>query len=246
MNKILFFLFFYTVFSRDLFTFWIFNPLKYYNERGNKKYSEKKYDDALIEYGKAEENSPRDSALKYNLANTLYRQGQYDKAGQIYEQALEATDPNLLSHIYFNRGNTFFRKGEYDKAILDYKEVLLLNPDDRDAKLNMELARKKLREHSRNKENYQSENQQASGNNQQQKKSESGGQNSGKEKQNPGQQPKNKAGEEKERGSGRQEKKIQLQDAVKILDALKEAQKKSQAKMMIIEEDPSRPAGPDW
>ena len=44
---------------------------------------------------------------------------------------------DLVEDVYFNLGNAYFREGRFDDAIGAYREVLLLDPDDLDAKVNL-------------------------------------------------------------------------------------------------------------
>ena len=46
----------------------------------------------------------------------------------------------MRSRGFFNRGNTAFQQEDYPGAVEAYEEVLRMNPDDRDAKHNLELA----------------------------------------------------------------------------------------------------------
>ena len=55
-------------------------------------------------------------------------------------RALEVAEGDLVEDVYFNLGNAYFREGRFDDAIGAYREVLLLDPDDLDAKVNLELA----------------------------------------------------------------------------------------------------------
>jgi transitional endoplasmic reticulum ATPase len=63
----------------------------------------------------------------HNLANDYYKIGEFDKAIEHYNKALELR-PDLLE-TYFNRGLAYTRKGLYDKALEDMNKVIELNPD---------------------------------------------------------------------------------------------------------------------
>jgi len=63
----------------------------------------------------------------HNLANDYYKIGEFDKAIEHYNKALELR-PDLLE-TYFNRGLAYTRKGMYDKAMEDMNKVIELNPD---------------------------------------------------------------------------------------------------------------------
>src|SRR5207247_6459522 len=54
----------------------------------------------------------------------------------------------LNQKIYFNRGNSFYQMGQYPQAVESYKKALDLDPKDREAKHNLELALRKMQEDS--------------------------------------------------------------------------------------------------
>ena len=88
--------------------------------------------------------------VRYNAGNALYRMKQYSEANKSWWDALSGP-PELRQHVYFNMGNAFVRASEdanalsryLDKAIMAYEEALKLNPQDKDAKWNLEIALQK-------------------------------------------------------------------------------------------------------
>ncbi|MFH1836031.1 MAG: AAA family ATPase [Methanobacteriota archaeon] len=61
----------------------------------------------------------------HNLANDYYKIGEFDKAIEHYNKALELK-PDLLES-YFNRGLAYTRQQDYDKALEDLNKVVQLN-----------------------------------------------------------------------------------------------------------------------
>ncbi|HAV42563.1 TPA: hypothetical protein DCX15_00900, partial [bacterium] len=81
----------------------------------------KRYDDAIILYGKIIELKPNWD-LPYNNRGLAYAyQGLYDKAISNYNKALEIDPRDALA--YNNRGNAYHHQGFYDKAISDYNKA---------------------------------------------------------------------------------------------------------------------------
>ncbi|MBF0193679.1 MAG: VWA domain-containing protein [Magnetococcales bacterium] len=70
-----------------------------------------------------------------------YREGKYDAA-------LKSLEGQTDSIANYNRGNTLARLGQLQKAIDAYKETLKQNPDHADAKHNLEVVKKALKEQS--------------------------------------------------------------------------------------------------
>ena len=109
-------------------------------EVGNKAFSVEMYDTALNAYSIAQESIPDRSESMYNTANTLYRQQQFREAIDLYDQILGGQEPELFPRTTFNVGNALYGAGEHEQAVEMYKQALRNNPDDLDAKHNLELA----------------------------------------------------------------------------------------------------------
>jgi Ca-activated chloride channel family protein len=78
---------------------------------------------------------------EYDQGNALYRQGQYDKAAEQYENSLQQKEQRFEPH--YNLGNAKFMQEDYDGAIQAYEDALKLKPDDPDTLYNLELAKKR-------------------------------------------------------------------------------------------------------
>ena len=116
------------------------------NNEGNEAFSNEDLDAALQAYERAQEQEPDLAEPYYNTGNTHYRQGAYEEAQTSYERALLHAGEELTRSGRFNMGNTFFDAQQYEKAVDAYKEVLWLDPDDMDAKHNLELALQRLQD----------------------------------------------------------------------------------------------------
>ncbi len=130
------------------------------NEAGNKAYAEGKFEQALDYYHQAEMARPETPKIYYNEANTLVETGKYEAAVEKYQKALNSDDIKLQSDAYYNGGNGFFKQEDYKKAIAWYQKALELNPDDMDAKYNLELARNRLKEQMKKQPQDQQQQQQ--------------------------------------------------------------------------------------
>ena len=122
------------------------------NSSGHGPYASGDYEAALDVYEEARHLAPELAAPYYNVGNTQYRMESFEESVKEYDDALEYARGDLRSRGFFNRGNAAFRLQQYAQAVEAYKEVLRMNPDDLDAKHNLELALKRLPEQDRDEE----------------------------------------------------------------------------------------------
>ena len=109
-------------------------------EVGNKAFSAEMYDTALNAYEIAQDSMPGRTEPTYNTANTLYRQQRYREAVELYDDLMAGQDLDISDWTTFNTGNSLYEAGDHEQAIEMYKQALRINPDDHDAKHNLELA----------------------------------------------------------------------------------------------------------
>lgn len=123
---------------------------------GNEAFAKQAFEEALQEYRAAQAEAPERAEPYYNAANALYRQGKYAEALREIQKAVAlaaGTDSELAPDGFYNAGNSAFQTENWLGAAESYKQALLRNPADQDAKHNLELALQKL------VENQQSQNQ---------------------------------------------------------------------------------------
>ncbi len=161
-------------------------------------YREGRYDAALERFMDVQVERPEDPELRLNIGSVHYQRKDYEAAKAAYARAADTADPTIRSEALYNLGNTAYREGKLNDAIDFYMGALEENPDDEDAKFNLEFVREEIKrrqeqqqEREQNQQNQQqnqdsedqsSENQQ----DQQQSQSEEGAQNEGGDPQQGG------------------------------------------------------------
>jgi Ca-activated chloride channel family protein len=111
---------------------------------GNKAYRSGQYDQALAKYKAALMAGGDPGVVAYNLGNTHYALRESEAAQQAYTESMRPQRARDLSGSVYNLGNAYLQGGKIEEAISAYIEALKLNPDDEDAKYNLELARRML------------------------------------------------------------------------------------------------------
>jgi Ca-activated chloride channel family protein len=128
---------------------------------GNKAYVAQDYATALQHYTTAQSQAPAQVEPAYNTANTYYRQNELDKAQQTLEPTLARAPNALAEFVHFNLGNIAFNAKQFDVAIAQYEDALRLQPNDQDAKYNLELAlQQKQQQDQQQQQNQDQQNQQ--------------------------------------------------------------------------------------
>ncbi|MDR0769357.1 MAG: tetratricopeptide repeat protein [Dysgonamonadaceae bacterium] len=74
-------------------------------------------------------------------ANDAYANGDYAKAVELYEAALEENGQSAT--VYYNLGNSYYKANRIAPSILNYERALLLEPGNSDARFNLEIAKLK-------------------------------------------------------------------------------------------------------
>jgi Ca-activated chloride channel family protein len=179
------------------------------NNEGNEAFREQDYGRALAAYEQAKEGAPELAEPYYNAANAHYRQEAYDLARAQVEQALVAGEGHdaLDPFSFYNLGNNLFRMEQYEGAIESYIEALRLNPDDLEAKQNLELTMRQLQQ-QQNEQEQQRDQPQDQGQQDEEQNQQSGEETRGEEQQEgrQDQQPGDESqSDEQKNGSGEQQ-----------------------------------------
>ena len=203
--------------------------------RGNRDFRKENYKEAELQYFRALAKDSLSFAANYNMANTLYRQENHDQALKHLERLEEvAADSPAAADFYYNLGNVAMAKEEYQKAVDAYKQSLLRNPGDVEAKENYIYAKAKLKEQQDQQQNDQDNQDQ---NNQDQNKDQNQDNKDNQNKnddQNKDQQDQNQDQQDQKKDQQNQsgsEPKISPQAAQQMLQAIQAKEKETQEKV---------------
>lgn len=111
-------------------------------EEGNELYREKKYSQALEKFEEAEKLKPEDTRGTFNKGASLYKLERWEEARDEFQKGALSEKRKLRAKSLYNLGNSQFKNGEYAEAVNSYKQSLALNPNDPDARFNLQLALK--------------------------------------------------------------------------------------------------------
>ena len=129
--------------------------------RGNRDFKKENYREADIDYRKALVKDSTSVAANYNLANTLYRQGDMEQARKMLDRVKDtAPATEAASDYYYNLGDVAIAQQDWQAAVDALEQSLLRNPGDLQAKENYIYAKKKLQKQQNQQQNNQNQDQQ--------------------------------------------------------------------------------------
>ncbi|MDY3893894.1 MAG: tetratricopeptide repeat protein [Candidatus Cryptobacteroides sp.] len=213
--------------------------------KGNREYRKGEFKEAEIDYRRALVKDSLSFAANYNLACDLYRQEQYDEAGNYMKKiADQAAASARESDYYYNLGDIALAKQDYKGAVDAFEKALLLNPGDLDAKENYVYAKMMLQnqQNQQNQDNQDNQNQdqnqdQDEQNQNQDQKQNDQNQDNQDQKQNDQNQDQNNNQDQRNdqdrqnQSPQQQDAKISPQAAQQMLQAIQAREKETQDKV---------------
>ena len=200
---------------------------------GNRKFSKGNFKEAEIDYRKAAVKDSTSLHAQYNLASALYRQQDYAGAAKALESVRE--QENLPARYYYNAGDIALQQKDWQTAVNEFRQALLLDPADLDAKENYIYAKKML-ENQQNGGGNGEDNQQQQDQNQdqnqdkqdqnQQDQNQDQQQDRNQQQQNPDQDQQNQDQQQQD-----QQPQISPQQAQQMLRAIQAKEKETQDKV---------------
>lgn len=161
-------------------------------QEGNRLYGEGRFDEAHQRYLEGLAEAPGSPLIRFNDGNALYQSQEYQQALEAYRQAIESGDRGLAGAAWYNLGNALYRSQQLQQSLEAYKQALRMNPNDADAKHNLERVLEQLQQQQ-----------------QQQQQSGGQGQNQGEEDRQPDQNQQSdqnrQAGQDRQQGQDRRQ-----------------------------------------
>jgi hypothetical protein len=128
-----------------------------------------RFDEAIECYSRLREIMPQAAEIPYNMAVAEYRRGDYERAAELFEEAVTmARQDELRNRATYNLGNTAYAQslealqgqgdpqqamagvdnatGRLEEALKQFKQALAADPKDEDARVNAELAHRLLQQ----------------------------------------------------------------------------------------------------
>ena len=224
--------------------------------KGDKAYDMEQYKTAEKQYRVAADRDNGNPQAVYNLANSLYQQGNFEDAGERYLQVAKASKTPLeTADALHNLGNALLKQRKYKESVQAYQESLRLRPGDPATKMNLQMAMKRLKEEQqKEKEKQQNQQpQQGQPNQPQDQNQEEKPQNQPDPKQNqPNPPQENQQGQQppppSEQQKKQSEQKLKKEEAKRLLETAIGPDDRKNAQKYRAAQQQSKPKGTkkDW
>lgn len=196
-------------------------------KQGNDAYAKKEYQAAADNYRKVTAKTESNSTAQYNLGNALYRNSKPDESVLAYDNAAKYEGSAAgKSRALYNKGVVLQNNKKIPECIEAYKQALKLNPQDEDARQNLQKAL--IQQQQQQKKDNKNDKQDQKKKDQQQKDQQKKQQEQDQQQQKPS------------------PSKISKQDAEEKLKALLQEEKNLQDKMKRLNTGSASKPDKDW
>lgn len=117
------------------------------------------YDQALRGFADHRTERPDDPELSLNVGAAHYKLNDFEAADSHFYRAAAIGDDELRAQALYNLGNSAYRQDKLEDAVDFYVASLEANPDDLDAKFNLEFVREEMRQRQQQNQDGQDQQQ---------------------------------------------------------------------------------------
>jgi Ca-activated chloride channel homolog len=202
---------------------------KKFIRQGNGQYSNNKFAEAEVLYRKALDRNKLSKNAGFNLGDALYKQNKYEEAGKEFmDNSAAQTDKLKKAVSFYNLGNSLLNNQKIKESIEAYKNSLILDPGNKEAKYNLAYAQDLLKMQEQQQQQKQQQQDQNKEDKNKDNKKEDQKKDQNKDQNKNQDQNKNDKQQQQE-----QEQKISKEDAQRLLNALANDEKNVQEKVKL-------------
>lgn len=199
-----------------------------YVKKGNELYQQKRYKEAEAAYRQSVAKKEQNIPGNFNLGDALYKQKQFDKAGEQFGKIAESnSNKKVAAGAYHNLGNALLENNKLEESIEAYKKALINNPKDEQTRYNLVYAQEKLKQQQQQNKNNKDKDKD---NKDQQKQNQDNKKDQDKKNNDPN-KDQNKQDQQKKDQQQQQQPNISKEDAQRMLDALNNDERQTQDKL---------------
>ena len=196
---------------------------------GNRHFRKGFYSEAIKDYKNSLDKKYNDKA-QFNLGDAYYNLKNYEEATRSFQSVADRNVPkNMEANAYYNLGNSLMEQQKYAEAFDAYKKSLKKDPNDEDARYNLEYARQKMIMQQQQQQQNQQQNQ--DNKNQEDKQDKQNQQQQQQNQENKQEQEQNQDDQQQQQQQQQQEQQMSKEDAERMLQALENQEKETMDKM---------------
>ncbi len=130
-------------------------------QRGNDLYKQQQYQQAESAYNEVVDVNPNNTTAKYNRSLAIQKQGRSDEAVRAFDDlAFKTEDRDIKAKSYYNKGAILSIQKKLEESIEEYKKALRLDPNDTQARENLQKALLELKKKKPKKDDKKKQQQQ--------------------------------------------------------------------------------------
>jgi tetratricopeptide (TPR) repeat protein len=219
------------------------NPLRNFRD-GNRLFHEGNFNEAEILFRRGLQADSTDVRGRFNLANSIYKQNEFEQSAEMFEQLLHdrRLSNRQKSNVLHNLGNSFVRTENFEEAVNSYKEAMKLNPND-DTRYNLAYALQRLQQQQQQNQDQNQQNQDQQNDQNQQQQQQQNNQNQNQQNQ---QQQQNQADNQRSQRQGQQPHELKQGDAERMLNAMERQEKNTLDRKRQANVQQRQRAEKDW
>jgi Ca-activated chloride channel family protein len=113
---------------------------------GNESYRKGDFEQAEKQYADATKLDPLNHTARFNLASATYRRAKADESLKMFALlAADQAEAHSRASAFYNQGAILSKSKKLEESIEAYKNALRLNPDDKEARENLQKAISELK-----------------------------------------------------------------------------------------------------
>ena len=121
-------------------------PANNYIQKGNEAYRKGDFNTAIEAYKNALRKDPANTTARFNLANAQQKQNEIKEANKNYDEVIEKASVNSIkAESNYNKGLAHLKGKDLVQAIASFKASLKEDPNDDDARENLQKALNELK-----------------------------------------------------------------------------------------------------